>query len=114
MAAKVRNCLTREEKKLIFANHKEGKSYSEIAGITRRSKSVVYRVISRFKANKTFKSKLRTDRPPMTTKRKDRMIVKMSLKDRFDTATSISRAFCEQTGKPISRKTVSRGLNKEN
>ena len=27
-----------------------------------------------------------------------------SLKDCFDTATSISRAFCEQTGKPISRK----------
>ena len=33
------------------------------------------------------------------------------LKDRFNTATSISRAFCEQTGKPISTKTVSRRLN---
>ena len=41
------------------------------------------------------------------------MIVKMSLKNRFDTTTSISRAFCEQTGKPISRKTVSRRLTKE-
>ena len=41
------------------------------------------------------------------------MIVKMSLKDRFDTAMSISWAFCEQTRKPISRKTVSRRLNKE-
>ena len=49
----------------------------------------------------------------MTTKREDRMIVKMSLKDRFDSATSISRAFCEQTGKPIPRQTVSRRLNKE-
>ena len=38
----------------------------------------------------------------MTTKREDRMIVKMSLKDRFATALSISRAFCEQTGEPIS------------
>ena len=37
----------------------------------------------------------------MTTKREDRMIVKMALKDRFDTATSNSRAFFEQTGKPI-------------
>ena len=42
------------------------------------------------------------------------MIVKMPLKDRFDIATSISRAFCEQTGKPIPRKTVSCWLNKEN
>ena len=41
------------------------------------------------------------------------MIVKMSLKDRFDTAMSISRAFCEQTGKPISRKTVPCTLNKK-
>ena len=49
----------------------------------------------------------------MTTKRKDWMIVKISLKDCFDIATSISRAFCKQTRKPISRKTVSRGLNKE-
>ena len=49
----------------------------------------------------------------MTTKRKDRMVVKMSLKDHFDTATSISCSLCEQTGKPISRKTVSRRLNKE-
>ena len=55
----------------------------------------------------------RTGRPPMTTKREDRMIVKMSLKDRFDTAASISRAFCEQIGKPTSRKTISRRLNKE-
>ena len=49
----------------------------------------------------------------MTTKREDRMIVKMSLKDHFNSATSISHAFCEQTGNPISRKTVSRKLKKE-
>ena len=56
MEAKARNCLTGEEKKLILANH-EGKSYSEIAGILRRSKSVVYHVISRFKADKTLEPK---------------------------------------------------------
>ena len=49
----------------------------------------------------------------MTTKQEDQMIAKMSLKDCFNTAMSISCAFCEQTGKPISRKTVSRRLNKE-
>ena len=32
---------------------------------------------------------------------------------RFDTATSVSCEFCEQSEKPISRKTVSRSLNKE-
>ena len=49
----------------------------------------------------------------MTTKCEAWMIVKMSLKDRFDTAVSIFHAFCEQTGKPIPRKTVFRRLNKE-
>ena len=113
MEAKARNCLTREDKKPILANHEECKSYSKIAGIVQRLKSVVYRAISRFKANKTLEPKPRTGKPPMTTKREDRMIVKISLKDRFDIAKSISLAFCEQTGKPISRKTVSRRLNKE-
>ena len=49
----------------------------------------------------------------MTTKREERMIVKMSLKNRFNTATSISRAFCDKKGKTISRKTVICKLNKE-
>ena len=49
----------------------------------------------------------------MTTKRNNRMIFKMSWKGCFDTATSISRAFYEQTGKLISWKSVSRRLNKE-
>ena len=112
--AKARYCLTREEKKLISANQEEGKSYSEIAGIMRRSKSVFYRVISTFKADKTLEPKPRTGKPPMTTKQEDRMIVKMSLKDSFDTATSISRAFSEQTGKQVSRKTIFSRLDKKN
>ena len=93
MKVKARNCLSREGKKLILANHEEGKSYSEIASIARRLKSVVYLVISRFKADKAIELKARTGKPHMTTKREDEMIVKMSLKNRFDTATSISRAF---------------------
>ena len=49
----------------------------------------------------------------MTTKWEDQMIVKMSLKDHFDTTTSISPAFCKQIGKLIFRKTVPHRLNKE-
>ena len=112
MEAKARNCLARGEKKLILANHGEGKSYSEIAGIVRRSKSIGYRAISRFEADKTLQPKLRTGRPQMTTKRKNRMIVKMSLKDRFDTATSIF-SISRQIVKRISEKTVSWRLNNE-
>ena len=112
MEAKARKCLTQEKKKIIFTNH-EDKKYSEIAGIVWRSKSIVYRVISRFKADKTLEPKPRTGRPPMTIKQEDRIIVKMSLKDSFDTAMFISCAYRVQTGKPISRKTLSHRLNKE-
>ena len=113
MEVKACNFLTQKEKNLILANHEEGKSYSEIAAIVQRPKSIVYCVINRFKADKTLEPKPRTGRPPMTTKREDRMIVKMSLKDCFDIAASISGTFCEQTGKPISRKTVPHRLSKE-
>ena len=95
MEMKAHSCLTREEKKLILANHEEGKSYSERAGIIQRSKSLVYHLISRFKADKILEPKPRTGRPPMTTKREDQMMIKMSLKDRFNTVMSISHAFCK-------------------
>ena len=113
MEVKACNFLTQKEKKLILANHEEGKSYSEIAAIVQRPKSVVYCVINRFKADKTLEPKPRTDRPPMTTKLKDRMIVKMSLIGCFNTVMPISCAFCEQTRKTITRKTVSHRLSKE-
>ena len=77
MEVKARNCLTREEKMLSLANHEEVKSYSEIAGIVRRSKSDVCHIISRFKADKTLEPKSRTGRSPMTTKWEDQMIIKM-------------------------------------
>ena len=44
-------------------------------------------------ADKTLEPKLRTDRCPMATKLEDRITVKMSLKDRFNTKTTIFRAF---------------------
>ena len=59
MEAKARKCLTRQEKKVILANHEEGKWYCEITGIVWRSKSVVYRVISRVKADKLLEPKNR-------------------------------------------------------
>ena len=114
MEVKARNCLILEEKKLILANHEEDKSYSEITGIVRRSKSVVYHVISRFKSDKRLEPKPRTGRPPITTKRNDRMIAKMSLIDRFDTATSISRAFLSKQESQFREKLFLVGLIRNN
>ena len=49
----------------------------------------------------------------MITKQEGRMIVRMTLKDCFETAAFISCAFCKQAGKPTSRRTLSRWFNKE-
>ena len=114
MEAKARNCLTREEKKTHFNKSRRRQIILRNCWyFTTIKKRFLYRVISRFNTEKTLELKPRTGSTPMTIKREDRMIVKMSLKDRFDVAKSISRAFCYQTGKPISRKTVSRRLDKE-
>ena len=109
MRSKARNCLTQEKKKLILANHEECKSYSEITGIVRKSKSVVYSVI-RLTRHLNQNQELASLR--WLPNGKIGWLLKC-LRDRFDTATSISRAFCEQTRKPIFRKTVSPKLNKE-
>ena len=60
-----------KKKKLILSNHEQGKSYSEISGSVRISKTVIYRVISRFKADKALEPKPRTGWPPSTTKVED-------------------------------------------
>ena len=39
----------------------------------------------------------------MTTEREDQMIVKITLKDCFDTETSISCAFCEQESQSLEK-----------
>ena len=105
MEAKARNFLTGEEKKAHFTNYGEGKSYSEIAGIVRRPENFVYSVISRFKAEKNPTSTKTENWQASYDYQTERSnIVKMSLKDRFDTAMSIFREFYEQTGETISRK----------
>lgn len=110
MASTTRKILSLQEKEMILKNFKENKSISTIANIIRRSKSVVHRVIARYKKENTLEALPKTGRPPKTSKREDRIIVRKSLNDRFKSAASITREFNEQTGKKISKKTVSRRL----
>lgn len=110
MASPTRKTLSLQEKKIILDNYKEKKSISTISNIVRRSKSVVHRVIARYKNKNTLEASPKTGRPPKTSQREDRIMVRQALSDRFKSATSISRDFNEQTGKNISRKTVSRRL----
>ena len=66
--------LTIEERKIIIHNHELGKSYSEIAIITKKSKSTIQKIINRYNNEKRIENKLRTGRPPKLNNRDNRKI----------------------------------------
>lgn len=106
-----REKVTLREKELIVGHYMENNSMALTAKIFKRSKSVVGRVIKRFNDHNSLETQSGTGAPRKTTVREDRCIVRMSMKDRFETAASICREFNRNTGKSISRDTVSRRLN---
>ena len=81
-----------EVREFIVKLHKEDKhSIGEIAVVVRKSKSVVHGILKRFKKTGSCDTKKPPNRPRKTTARDDRWIRLKSKKDRFATATDISR-----------------------
>ena len=91
MAPAKRVQVSDEEKNNSLSLHKDNLSLSEISRATGKSRSVVQRIISRFKQSGYVKAMPKTGRPRKTTVREDRMMVRQSLQDRFKTAAEISR-----------------------
>ncbi|XP_029643472.1 uncharacterized protein LOC115217893 [Octopus sinensis] len=94
----------------IVCLHKYGKSNSVIATTVGRSRSAVQRIAANFKSSGTKDAKPKTGRPRKTLPRQDRIMIRMSLKDRFKSATEISHEFGYTSDVNVSRKTVSRRL----
>lgn len=91
MAACERRPVFSDEKHRIVALHQEGKSTSVIATTVGRSRSVVQRIHARFKSSGSTESKPKTSRPRKTSLRRDRLMVRMSMMNRFKTVDEISR-----------------------
>lgn len=98
-------------KKSIINLHSKKHSIRKIADELRISKSTVGRVIKHFKATNTISPRKKNGRPRKTSTREDRVIRKIALKDRFQTAASIARKVGTSHDIEVSRKTVSRRLN---
>ena len=111
MSAVSRCKLSLGEKRAILEHHSDGMTISAISKAIKRSVSVVHRVIKRYKDFNTISAKPKTGRPRITTPKKDRIIVRASLTDRFKSATSICRDLGESSNINISSRTVSRRLN---
>ena len=71
--------------------HKENHTIREISEKVKRSKSVVSRVVKSYKDTGKIFSAFKTGRPRKTSAKEDRIMQRMSLKDRFKSCTEIKR-----------------------
>ena len=90
--------------------HKEKHTIREISEKVKRSKSVVGRVVKSYNDTGKIVSAFKTGRPRKTSAREDRIMHRMSLKDRFKSCTEIKRVMNTTSCVNVSRQIVSRRL----
>ena len=110
-----KNSVTSLEVRKLIVNlrHEDKHSIGDIANIVKKSKSVIHGILKKFKETGSCEAKKPPGRPRKTTAREDRLIVKNSKKDRFATATAISKNTKTDFGISVSRHMVSRRLNEK-
>lgn len=110
-----RNCVTSLEVRelIVKLRHEDKHSICDIANIAKKSKSVIHSILKKFEETGSCEAKKPPGRPRKTTAREDRWIVQNSKKDRFTTATAISKNVKSNFGINVSRHTVSRRLNEK-
>ena len=94
----------------ILKLHKEKHTIREISEKVKRSESVVGRVVKSYNDTGKIVSAFKTGRPRETSVREDRIMQRMSLKDRFKSCTEIKRVMNRTSCVNVSRQTVSRWL----
>lgn len=112
MAPVVRCKMSSPERNRVLSLHIDGKSLSEISSMIGRARTNVQRIIAKYKQLGHIETGKRTGRPPKTTPREDRQIVRMSMRDRFKPAAQISRELKVGSSGTVSRSTVTRRLQR--
>ena len=90
---------------------KRGMTISAISRETNRSKSVIWRILKFHEDTGLFVSPKKPGRPRKTTPRQDWVMHRLSISDRFNTASGIAREVNSDSGMDVSRMTVSRRLH---
>ena len=90
--------------------HKEKHTIREISEKVKRSKRVVGRVVKSYNDTGKIVSAFKIGWPRKTSAREDRIMQRMSLKDRFKSCTEIKRVMNSTSCVNVSRQTVSRWL----
>ena len=102
-----------ELKKLIVKLRNEDKLLiGDISKTVVKSKSIIHSILRKLEETESCEARKLPGRPRKTTAREDRWICNDSIKDRFATATTISKRANAHLGIIISRHTISRRLDK--
>ena len=94
----------------IIKLHKEKHTIREISEKVKRSKSVIGSVVKSYNDTGKIVSAFKSGRPRKTSAREDRIMQRMSLKDRFKSCTEIKWAMNSTSCVNVSRQTLSRRL----
>ena len=90
--------------------HKEKYTIREISEKVKRSKSVVGRVVKSYNDTGKIVSAFKTGKPRKTSTREDRIMQRLSLKDRFKSCTEIERVMNSTSRQTVSRRLQEIGL----
>ena len=112
MAPVTRRKMSSPERNRVMSLHNDGKSLLDIIDIIGRARTNVQRIIAKYKQCGHIERGKKTGRPPKTTPKEDRQIVRRSLSDRFEAIAKIAPELKVRSDKSVSRFTVSRKIKR--
>jgi transposase len=95
----------KETRAVIIALHKKGFTGKDIAASKIAPKSTIYRIIKNFKESGSIVVKKASGRPRKSSKRQDRLLKLIQLRDRGTTSTELAQEW-QQAGVSASARTV--------
>ncbi|KAJ8351374.1 hypothetical protein SKAU_G00228500 [Synaphobranchus kaupii] len=99
----------KETRAVIIALHKKGFTGKDIAASKIAPKSTIYRIIKNFKERGSIVVKKASGRPRKSSKRQDRLLKLIQLRDRGTTSAELAQEW-QQAGVSASARTVRRRL----
>uniref|UniRef100_A0A8K9UEY6 Transposase Tc1-like domain-containing protein n=1 Tax=Oncorhynchus mykiss TaxID=8022 RepID=A0A8K9UEY6_ONCMY len=102
----------KETRAVIIALHKKGFTGKDIAASKIAPKSTIYQIIKNFKESGSIVVKKASGRPRKSSKRQDRLLKLIQLRDRGTTSTALAQEW-QQAGVSASARTVRRCLLKD-
>ena len=104
--------VTKEEIGVTLHLKSEGKSFSEIAKVTKRSRKAVTNIIQRHEESGSTDYGPRSGRPSKSTPREDRKLIRLCFTDRHNNSSDLRKEWREHTGVDVTSRTVRRRLCK--